>query len=208
MKLEFIINKTIRTKFVWIPSWTTLGCALNRALACLNHAENRKHWNCLFTNRKNTNINISKACPALSTFSISIMSLRPGQCRYWSEVRWGEVRWGEVRYLCWGDPGWCWLKHISLPGHGLTGLGSPAAPSLSWLSSEFKYISKCELSNHSAFSQRGPCQHTPASRLLLTLSLTRYRLSTKTCQTVATSISCGNDKYFALPSQSQGGNEL
>ena len=85
-----------------------------------------------------------------------------------------DLRWGEVRYLCWADPGWCWLKHISLPGPGLTGLGSPAAPSLSWLSSEFKYISKCELSNHSAFSQRVPCQH---SRLASLLNKIHVRLS-------------------------------
>lgn len=94
---------------------------------------------------------------------------------------WGEVRRGEVSVLRWP-----WLvlikTYFTARPSGLTQLQSPAAPSLSWLSSEFKYISKCELSNHSAFSQRGPCQHTPASRLLLTLSLTRYRLYSKTCQ--------------------------
>ena len=80
----------------------------------------------------------------------------------------------ERRYLCWVDPGWCWLKHISLVGCGLTGLRLPAEPNVSWLSAEFKYISKCELSNHSAFSQRVPCQH---SRLASLLNKIHVRLS-------------------------------
>ena len=77
-----------------------------------------------------------------------------------SVLKWPWLVLVEWRYLCWSDPGWCWLKHISLPGLGLTGPGSPAEPNVSWLSAEFKYISKCELSNHSAFSQRAACQHT------------------------------------------------
>ena len=77
-----------------------------------------------------------KECHFCTTFVINIIVSR--------DLVWDRnVGWGLTKSVC-------WLKHIS---PSTTHQRSPAEQNGSWLNAEFKYISKCELSNHSAFSQ-------------------------------------------------------
>ena len=61
---------------------------------------------------------------------------------------------------------------------------TPAAPNVSWLSAEFKYISKCELSNHSASLSSGPARSICCITGVTPVSTSQHLLTTQSTNKV------------------------